>query len=124
MAQALVQPQAFLAFAACGMGLGLCYSLLIALRSATRKPALWALYDAAFVLIAVLGFLLCSVVPIGGQWRLFALIAYGLGWALFTVGVGKALGKRLHAIVTGAARRIRRLARYVNEKLEKREENE
>ena len=64
MAQALVQPQAFFAFAACGMGLGLCYSLLIALRSITRKPALWAVYDAVFVLVAVLGFLGCSVLTV------------------------------------------------------------
>ena len=50
-----------------------------------------------------------------------ALVLFGGGKL---AGVGKALGKRLHAIVAGAARRIRRLARYVNEKLEKREENE
>ena len=106
------------------MGLGLCYSLLMALRRATRQSALWILYDAVFVLVAVLGFLGCSVMTIGGQWRLFALIAYSLAWALFTVSVGKALGRRLHAVMAGAARRIQRVVRHVNEKLEKTEENE
>ena len=118
-----MQPQAFFAFAACGMGLGLCYSLLIALRSATHRPALWMVYDAVFVLVAALGFLGCSVVTIGGQWRLFALAAYGLGWALFTVGVGRALGRRLHKVMAGAVRWMRRIVRWVNQKLEKPEEN-
>lgn len=124
MASMMIQPGAFVAFALCGGGIGLIYGLLAGIRHGLGNPKWlrWCL-DTLFVLLAGLLFTACLWVWLQGELRVFAAVAYVLGFGIVWQSIGQYMAQGICRIVQALVRGIRRLSKRIQSKLENRAKN-
>lgn len=102
-----MQPKVFLLFAASGMLCALFYALLSGLGSGRHR--VWTGFvDFLFVVVAIALFGLTSAYALSGDIRLFTVIAFCMGLAVFAAGPGQALQRRTHAFAVGLWRGLKR----------------
>jgi len=102
MGAAVVQPYAFLAFAAGGIAAGVLFCVLRALRHALKRHKICcALLDLAFWIGVTLLFLLCLWLGTGGEPRLFGFLAFGLGGVAGAFGPGSLAEGLLQKVLGG-----------------------
>jgi hypothetical protein len=114
MADVVIHPRVFMLFAAAGMSSGLLYALLRGLHGRGIHRAWTGLLDLLFILCAGLLFGACSAYAMMGQIRLFALLAFGAGFAVFYAGPGLALRNAVAKALLMAAKGARRAGEALN----------
>lgn len=124
MASMMVQPGAFVAFALCGGCVGLLYSVLAGVRHGVGNPK-WLRWssDVMFVLLAGLTFAACLWVWLQGELRVFAAVAYVLGFGIVWQSVGQWLAQGIRMVVQAVVRWMRRAIKRLHSKLENQDEN-
>ncbi len=124
MASMMIQPSAFVAFALCGGCAGLAYSVLAGVRHGVGNPK-WLRWcsDVLFVLLAGLTFAACLWVWLQGELRIFAAIAYVLGFGIVWQSVGQWLAQGIRRAVQALIRLARRVGEHLRSKLENQDEN-
>lgn len=124
MASMMVQPGAFVAFALCGGCVGLLYSVLAGVRHGVGNPK-WLRWssDVMFVLLAGLTFAACLWVWLQGELRVFAAVAYVLGFGIVWQSVGQWLAQGIRMVVQAVVRWMRRAIKHLHSKLENQDEN-
>ncbi len=124
MADIIVQPKVFALFAAAGMLSCVVFSLLRGLRG-TKERRMWTgLLDLLFIGAAVLLFGACSAYALEGEMRLFSLLAFVTGFAVFFAGPGKALSATIRRFVRLIRRIICKFSDSLNRMLAKRRADE
>lgn len=124
MASMMVQPGAFVAFALCGGCIGLLYSVLAGVRHGVGNPK-WLRWssDVMFVLLAGLTFAACLWIWLQGELRVFAAVAYVLGFGIVWQSVGQWLAQGIRMVVQAVVRWMRRAIKRLHSKLENQDEN-
>ena len=124
MASMMVQPGAFVAFALCGGCVGLLYSVLAGVRHGVGNPK-WLRWssDVMFVLLAGLTFAACLWVWLQGELRVFAAVAFVLGFGIVWQSVGQWLAQGIRVIMQTMIRWIQRVIKRLRSKLENQDEN-
>ena len=109
----------FLIFCAGGGAAALCYAVLHALCAAGKHAFMMHVTDVLFILLAGACYLACSVRALGGAFRLYALCAYGAGFLVFHIGIGRPITRALIAVFCFLGALVRRAGAKLNSILEK-----
>ncbi len=119
MADIVVQPKVFALFVAAGMLSCVVYALLRGLRG-TKDRRMWTgLLDLVFIGVAILLFGVCSAYTLEGEIRLFALMAFVAGFAVFFAGPGAALSATVKRLIRFIERCVHRFGDALNRMLAK-----
>lgn len=100
------------------------YSVLAGVRHGVGNPK-WLRWcsDVLFVLLAGLTFAACLWVWLQGELRIFAAIAYVLGFGIVWQSVGQWLAQGIRRAVQALIRLARRVGEHLRSKLENQDEN-
>lgn len=116
MGAAVIQPYAFLAFAAGGIAAGVLFSALRAMRHVLKRhKIICAILDFLFWVATTAIFMLCLWLGTGGDLRFFGFLSFGMGAAIGTMGPGALLGRFLEAWMEG----VKRFLRKINKRYQK-----
>lgn len=119
MADIIVQPKVFIIFVLSGMLSAVAYALLRGLRGSKKRRMWTGLLDLLFVIAATALFGACSVYALNGEIRLFSLLAFVAGFAVFLAGPGAALTRTIRNVARYTWRLVRKTSEALDNMLAK-----
>ncbi len=102
----------------------LLYAILRGLHGSGRHPLWTGLLDLFFCFSAIVLFGACSAYAMAGQIRLFSVVGFALGFAIFYAGPAGALTRTISHTVSFFASNIKRASNALNRLLAKFKPNE